>query len=146
MKVIFLDVDGVLNSYSRGRGGNISKGLLKKLRNIVWATDAKIVVSSSWRLFPVARLKLKRYLKYKGMEAFDWTIDLGDNIPRGDEITYWLEINANLGIESYVILDDMDEAEFEDHMYNFVQTDPDKGLTDQDVCNAIEVLIHGDEV
>lgn len=146
MKVIFLDVDGVLNSYTRGRAGNISKGKIKKLRNIVWGSDAKIVVSSAWRLYPEMRCKLKRYLGYKGLEIFDWTVDLGHNIPRGDEISYWLEVNSNLGIEGYVILDDLPFEEFEDHTYNFVNTNGDEGLTDQEVVLALEVLLHGDEV
>lgn len=146
MKVIFLDVDGVLNSYERGGPRAISKGKLKKLRDIVWCSDAKIVVTSSWRLEPKAYAKLKRYLSYKGMYIFDRTIDMQDAAPRGDEITFWLDEFQELGIDGYVILDDMHESQFEDHVYNLVQTDSNEGLTDKDVLIALDILNHGDEV
>jgi hypothetical protein len=60
LKVIFLDVDGVLNS--RGKwagcdlanltdsGTRIDPLAVARLKRIVDATDAKIVVSSTWRL------------------------------------------------------------------------------------------------
>ena len=60
MKVIFLDVDGVLNSnYSHSISTNekgwmwdeISDFHLEKLKRIVDETDAKIVLSSSWRVY-----------------------------------------------------------------------------------------------
>ena len=54
MKVIFLDVDGVLNCQKteakcRGFIGVDSKKV-KLLKKIVDATDAKIVLSSSWKI------------------------------------------------------------------------------------------------
>ena len=52
--VIFLDIDGVLNSaaYDRERtdkDGNIDVSRLALLKRIVDAADAQIVLSSSWR-------------------------------------------------------------------------------------------------
>lgn len=55
MKVIFLDIDGVLNSrtYDRKRNWNeqtdIDETRLPLIKEIVDATDAKIVLSSTWR-------------------------------------------------------------------------------------------------
>ena len=54
IKVIFLDIDGVLNSlaYDRGRkenDGNIDETRLPLIKQIVDETQAKIVLSSSWR-------------------------------------------------------------------------------------------------
>lgn len=58
MKVIFLDIDGVLNSdamlkrkpYPNCHGlTGIDKYAVKKLKAIVEATDAKIVLTSSWK-------------------------------------------------------------------------------------------------
>ena len=53
-KVIFLDIDGVLNSvkYDRERrlqDGNIDESRLLLLRAIVDVTGADIVLSASWR-------------------------------------------------------------------------------------------------
>ena len=54
MKVIFLDVDGVLNTkYSKSRCGRfigIDKDKVAQLKRIVDETDAEIVLSSTWRL------------------------------------------------------------------------------------------------
>ena len=55
MKVIFLDIDGVLNSraYDRKRNWNeqsdIDETRLTLVKEIVDATEAKIVLSSTWR-------------------------------------------------------------------------------------------------
>ena len=63
MKVIFLDIDGVLNSvntfkkrYEEHQKINkwtleIDLKMLENLKEIVEKTDAKIVLSSSWRVF-----------------------------------------------------------------------------------------------
>lgn len=55
MKIIFLDIDGVLNSraYDRKRNWNeqtdIDETRLPLIKEIVDATGAKIVLSSTWR-------------------------------------------------------------------------------------------------
>ncbi len=54
MKVIFLDIDGVLNSYAYDRqrapdDGNIDATRLELLKLLIDKTEAKIVLTSSWR-------------------------------------------------------------------------------------------------
>lgn len=52
MKVIFLDIDGVLNVYCQGRdeyGCTFHKHFEDNLRWIIEETGAKIVISSTWR-------------------------------------------------------------------------------------------------
>ena len=55
MKVIFLDIDGVLNSraYDRKRNWdeltNIDESRLPLVKNIVDETGARIVLSSTWK-------------------------------------------------------------------------------------------------
>ena len=56
MKVIFLDIDGVLNDkYCRARAPSGCKGAvdakLKLLREIVRQTDARLVLISSWKKY-----------------------------------------------------------------------------------------------
>lgn len=46
MKVIFLDIDGVLNSKGTS---TLDDTYISRLKEIVKATDAKIVLSSSWK-------------------------------------------------------------------------------------------------
>jgi HAD domain in Swiss Army Knife RNA repair proteins len=58
MKVIFLDVDGVLNSKKTPNPGKfpyiVDPILLSRLLELLRLTDAKIVLSSTWRLDPSA--------------------------------------------------------------------------------------------
>ena len=54
MKVIFLDIDGVLNNeYSKTRAPSGVIGIdgdkVKRLRKIVESTGAKLVLTSSWK-------------------------------------------------------------------------------------------------
>lgn len=58
MKVIFLDIDGVLNSndwYVKTRGvggyngGDIDPECIELINDLIDATGAKIIMSSSWR-------------------------------------------------------------------------------------------------
>ena len=50
LKVIFLDVDGVLNSKQDGNSIKLrTDSHFRLLQEIVKATGAKIVLSSSWR-------------------------------------------------------------------------------------------------
>ena len=126
MKVIFLDIDGVLNTdetIDRIDDEYLKTGIEKiyidefrveYLKQIVDMTDAKIVLSSSlrWRFKKVgdkcvARTKyasefLNVFEKY-GLFLYDITPNI-DNGSRQDEIREWLSLNGN--IDNFVILDD----------------------------------------
>lgn len=144
-RVIFLDVDGVLNNgswamemYDKGirvyRDGILYEPALERLKRIVDATDAQIVVSSSWRQVPNAYDNLRDWLSKYGMTIWDKTPYIGTC--RGDDITAWF--NRNPGEWSYVILDDEDDMD--GHMDHLVQTDFDVGLIDTDVERAMIIL------
>jgi predicted mannosyl-3-phosphoglycerate phosphatase (HAD superfamily) len=50
MKIIFLDIDGVLNNYNTlGEGLNWESNAVKILKRIIKETGAKVVLSSTWR-------------------------------------------------------------------------------------------------
>ena len=54
-KIIFLDIDGVLNSESYFKNkiaGVIDPECVRRLNRIIKETDADIVISSSWKLSP----------------------------------------------------------------------------------------------
>lgn len=137
MRVIFLDVDGVLNSYARGKAGNLSKSMLRRLRDLVELTDSKIVVSSAWRKEPYMMRKLLRYLGYKKLKILGCTPVI-PNAVRGEEIKYW--INHNCDVEHFVILDDMAASEFPGLEKYLVETDPTEGLTADKMMEAVYVL------
>ncbi len=114
-KVIFLDIDGVLN---RDDGGpKIEECLAKRLAHIVEETGAEIVLSSSWRGAYVSHvnpdynyqnkdvaLLISMLEKYQ-LSIMDVTPDLTSGAyARPLEIRAWLLEQGNL--ERFVILDD----------------------------------------
>lgn len=118
MKVIFLDVDGVLNeekSRSRCVGyKGIDDSKAGNLAKIVHATDAKIVLISTWKEGWRKTDKahqgmmanyLDKKLKKQGVTVFDKTRDVaqGEYFSRGEGILDFLQRHK---VESYVILDD----------------------------------------
>lgn len=115
-KVIFLDVDGVLNSehwYIKNHkrhpekcrpGIAINPRFVKNLRRIVQATGAQIVLSATCR-GTVKRNKthyLHTVLKEYGLEISGYTPHTG--MERGIDIQEWL--NSNPYVDHIVILDD----------------------------------------
>ncbi len=110
MKIIFLDIDGVLNSEEWMRSRSTSDidsrypfyefcpDLVDNLNYITDSTGAKIVVSSSWRIGRSVE-DLQALFKNVGVtgEVIDKTPsmvikDEGYTIPRGCEIERWLDL------------------------------------------------------
>jgi hypothetical protein len=110
MKVIFLDIDGVLNSndwYTNRKKNNLTEQYpltefdpkaVERLNRIILETGAKIVVSSSWRAGRSVN-ELQDLLISVGVigEVVGKTNRLTHdtyNIPRGCEIDYWLKLQG----------------------------------------------------
>lgn len=132
MKILFLDVDGVLNHYGSKSLLAISKPKLRLLRRVVNESGCYIVVSSTWRKLDHTRRRLIKRLGYSRLSVYDWTtvkqIKIGQK--RGDEIQIWLDDHPS--ITNYVIVDD--DSDFLPHqMPRFVKTDGNMGLTDANV-------------
>lgn len=157
MKVIFLDIDGVLNSraYDRKRNPdeltNIDETRLPLVKMIVDATEAKIVLSSSWRkhwsIDPLLCDDDGDYInntfaKY-GLEIYGKTPDLGITAERPDEVRTWLN-TAEETVDSFVIIDDYRYA-WAELADRFVKTNPNfgLGLEREHVLAAIEILSGG---
>lgn len=116
MKVIFLDFDGVLNSdrYIRDCGHTgvvIDPKKMELLKKIVTATDAKIVLTTSWREHwnenpemcdGSGKLINTIFARY-GLEIYGKTPFIRPD--RENEIKKWLEDHPET--EKYVVLDDM---------------------------------------
>lgn len=140
MKIIFLDVDGVLNSLQDGNSVRLrTDSHLKLLKQIVDATGVKFVLSSSWRIGPTkARNNLLKRLEEYGLQIMDSTPILSGASSRGDEIRQWLN-ESKYEIESFVILDDEDDME-EFTAKNLVQTNTTVGLQEKDASKCISML------
>lgn len=146
MKIIFLDVDGVLNMWGSGGLLTLNKKRLSRLNKIIEATGAHIVLSSSWRKldgyiphvgYPLK--KLEKALGYYGhkIHSMTTTVYFKERQIRGDEIAEWL--NRHPEVTNFVILDD-DSDMLITQREHFVHTDGKKGLTDEDVEKAIRIL------
>ena len=117
LKIIFLDIDGVLNSirYDRQRTidqGNIDETRLQLIKKLVDVTEARIVLSSSWRKHwekdiskcdAIGRDINEVFAKYH-LDIYDKTECLPNN-DRAEEIRKWLNRQGN--IEAFVIFDDI---------------------------------------
>lgn len=137
MKVIFLDVDGVLNSSQDGFTIKLGTNKhLELLKQIVDKTDAKIVLSSSWRINNKTKSFIENKLNDYGMSIISSIPDLGSS--RGEEIKSWLRETTDF-IESFVILDDDSDMD-EYTRARLVQTNRDMGLQETDVIKAINIL------
>lgn len=149
MKIIFLDIDGVLNSnrYDRERTetqGNIDKTRLPLLKRIVDATSAKIVLISSWRSHwdknsekcDGVGKQLNAVFEEAGLEIFDKT---GFSACRCDEIKAWLTQNPS--VTSFVVIDDSFGG-WGDLAPHLVKTDMriGRGLEENHADSAIKIL------
>lgn len=155
MKVLFLDIDGVLNSraYDRTRDytkdTNIDPSRLPLVKKIVDRTGAAIVLSSTWREDwekDPSRCKkggkyIDRIFNEHGLHIYDKTPDLGLTALRKDEVAAWLS-ETDEPIESFAILDDypFGWGELSDR---FVKTDPRNGLgLEQEHVERIVALLN----
>ncbi len=158
MKIIFLDFDGVLNSQealdeqARETGKWpvewIDFRLVNRINQIIQATEAKVVISSAWRVFYSLEW-LEDFLQKNSFtgEILGSTPRMGDYPERrlacrGDEIEEWLKVwNAPPTIspvDKFIILDDDDDMG--NLMQYLVQTDFETGIQDKQVQRAIEIL------
>lgn len=139
-KIIFLDIDGTINGImttSKGPTGytGLDDEMVSKLHKILNITNAKIVLSSTWRIYP----ELIEYLyKEIGRDYFiGQTPEIFKMDSRAEEIKQYLNEHKD-EIEKYIIIDDMKLRGFGDR---FVRTSTDIGLTDDLTENCIEKLM-----
>lgn len=166
-KYLFLDIDGVLNhddwfksdSYrnhqSNWKVSMFDPKCVERVNRILEETNAKLVVSSSWR----DMVDLPEIFAGIGLpNKFDVTpyCDVIFNLNpirdifsddedvrywRGSEIKWWLDHNAEEEY-TYCILDD-DCDMLEEQLGYFVCTSNPHGLTDELTKKAINILNHG---
>ena len=161
-KVVFLDIDGVLNSnfWNENHQREISDGTLidesriKLLCKLIEKTKAEIILHSGWKywfdpdLKPLCKeaenLKVlleKEKLTIAGVTPDHATEEIRKSrkfsLVKADEILAWLKQHKE--VDRWVVLDDLDlhNAEIEKHQ---VKTDQSIGLTAEDVERAEKIL------
>ena len=132
MKVLFLDIDGVVNNKSTEKKFRklmaIDPAMVALVQRIVRNTGCEIVLSSFWRLFQNGRDEIERKVcKFAGITPIL-------HAPRGYEIKVWLTLHPE--IEQYAILDDAGSI-LPEQRANFFQTRWETGLT-EDIALAVE--------
>ncbi|MCL2586776.1 MAG: HAD domain-containing protein [Firmicutes bacterium] len=150
MNLVFLDVDGVLNSinhlveYSHKVGKMGHSGInypfdpnaMLSLQTFIKSTNSKIVISSVWRLFEGHRIRLLEELSKYDLDSqvIGWTPQLpGES--RGREIASFLE-SFESEADSFIIIDD--SSDMEELLPYLIQTEAEIGLTEAHVFDALE--------
>ncbi|CAK8989668.1 unnamed protein product [Durusdinium trenchii] len=144
MRLIFLDIDGVLVTR---RPCVMEEKLLQNLARVARETGAKIVLSSDWRRHPEARAEAQQVLSSLGLELIGCTPCKSPYLAqRPTEILEWkrdyLRTPGVQKLENWVAIDDRELLAEQNGRFlrgHFVQTHPLRGLTPEaaDACIAI---------
>ena len=166
MKILFLDVDGVLNNH--GRMMNMYCGIqhekVNLLNRVLDETGCYLVISSAWRYMVLGGdMTIKGFehmLLTHGLKCHNKVIGCTpsdeDYNSRGKQISEWLDndlykflgpfnYSSSVYIDviengiQYVVVDDLDDEigiQISQSGHNIVQTDGKIGLTHED-CNKI---------
>jgi hypothetical protein len=157
MKIIFLDIDGVLNSevfLRENPNEAIDRNNVSILKKIIDKTGAVIVMSSAWRLwFDDNMMPKEGYSQYLYDTLCDFSIKLFGKTPdlsteeiranktfshvKAKEIIAWLK--ENQGIDNYVVIDDLDlrNDEINTHL---VRINGHIGITEEDAMSIIDMI------
>lgn len=147
MKVIFLDIDGVMTSFAsleRFRSAkNFDPISVTNLNKLTDKSGAVIVISSTWRLLNKFQW-IASWMKKEGVtgSVVGLTPDFRDQASelekrrRGAEIQAWLDTHPD--VTSFVILDD--DRDMGPLLPKLVHTSFETGLTQEHVDHALELL------
>ena len=165
MKILFLDIDGVLNGHEwddEAKSCNIRRECVKHLNRVVKETGCRIVLSSAWRyMIHGGQMTLKGFgylLRTHGLvteigamniligltRKDDESVDPMDlkRDERGQQCREWLSLA--LGMVGYspsvfAAVDDDDQG-FAEHGIPAVITDGKLGMTEADADRLITIL------
>jgi hypothetical protein len=143
-KVLFLDIDGVLNSrrssvafdgfphsFSPKDMARFDHVAVALIRRLCAETDSAVVLSSDWRYTNSAHETANAL----GLPVIDVTPRLTS--PRGFEIQKWLDDHPE--VTTYAVVDDNDLM-FEPHTSRFVKTDEETGLSLRNYLDLKQLL------
>jgi HAD domain in Swiss Army Knife RNA repair proteins len=136
MKVIFSDIDGVLNTRATPNPRElpyiVDKKLVRRLRQLCQQTRARVVLTSTWRYDPAGLFSARHHrIPYS-----DYVPDLPHR-PRRDEILAWLRKHPR--VSRYAVLDDDDDQLDELPLF---QANPRTGLTPS-LARALRDYLNG---
>lgn len=138
MKVIFLDIDGVLISRRYASSNTADPRCVQQLNRITNRTGASIVITSTWRYIGLPKLELI-------FRSWDITGNIIGMTPesnatnRSCEIMEWIDLSDyDWSNSSFVVIDDEDDAMLTES--RFVRTNLETGLEEVGADRAIAIL------
>ena len=151
MRILFLDCDGVLNSYSwvipsADNEDDLDPRAMALLNEIIEKSDAKVVIHSTWRKSHTVD-ELRTIFERNGFKGqilgttpVMYEVS-GQQVARGVHIQAWLDLHERFGITSFAILDDIDSME---HLKpRLVQTSMAHGIQQEHVEKVLKLLLEG---
>lgn len=152
MNIVFLDVDGVLNSLEHlievyNKTGKPHHGVnypfdekcMLNLKRLVEETNSALVITSSWRKYEDHKKRLIEELEKYELEKYviGYTKDLGNRVLEIKEYLNSIGMDVN-----FIILDD--SAYLEDLVEYLIATNAYYGLREVDVEQAKLILSKGE--
>ena len=159
---LFLDVDGVLNTAQMFERHALHPKLLKRLKSVVDETDARIVLSTTWRISEEhERVLLDALIEtginpnvvvgrtpVLGLSDLHWSGDHGTlaETRRASEIVRYLDTSPAVEKGRWAVVDDLDVLRVDDPSIrsrlegHCVRTAVESGLT-QTCCDALIALL-----
>ena len=151
MNIIFLDVDGILNTSSDRQ---INRNMVKRLSRLVKVSNSRVILHSGWRFwftddmqpFNDMAKNLQEELWKEGITLSGKTPDLADedikktqsfSKVKASEILLWLDRQSD--VDGWAVLEDLD-LKNETIKKHQIMPDPDTGLTDEDIDKAITLI------
>ena len=146
MKVLFLDIDGVLNGHKQKQNNfcGIDTKCVNHLNTVMLSVpDLQIVLSSSWRYMIAPSTMTLRGFEYMLLvcgvccrgQLLDSTVK-DETVPeRADQVKEWLDRHPE--VTKHLALDDMD-WEFGKRKVVSLRTDPRVGLTEIDADQIVK--------
>ena len=165
MNVIFTDIDGVLTSTLETPGSylnhheseyGLSPKCVARLIKLCKDTNSKVVISSNWRKFKPDEKWVNKYGSYENnmpkLKKVLGDLYVGDlpkvrHINKSMAAVLWFEEYSN-EIDKFVVFDDDLREGFQNtYEYgikdNFILTDKEIGLTDED-CKKAKKILNGE--
>ena len=151
-KILFLDIDGVLNSklfykyiYKPEDGGSrLDPYCVILVKRLIEEFSLKIVISSTWRNGSTDRL-MKELSGNQLVDHLhdDWHTPIVRPANRGKEIELWL--NNHPEVQEYLILDD-NENLLAHQFSRFVKTNTYLGMVQERYHHARNLLLSGSKI
>lgn len=164
-KLIFIDIDGVMNNINDGTSYflydplnyGLSKANIDALKHLLNSTSAKLVISSSWRNHDfdysysyyglLFKSPLKKFIEEIGQSNFYHQ----DSVPhmKGfqkyfDILGFFYKNDLDVNETSFVVLDDQVNQQLDKFGDNFFLVNSKTGLT-KELADSIIVYLNKDE-